>query len=115
VLERRLGTIGVMKILASNNSLNRMALCVFLLSTLSIARGAGQAVPVPASPESFDMDTSKTASVGGAVQFGEFLGRRAIDLPAGLLYGRMRSMHSFIAAVSPWIAIISAFRTTGSA
>lgn len=31
------------------------------------------------------MDTSKTASVGGGVQFGEFLGRRAINLPAGLL------------------------------
>src|SRR5258707_301847 len=74
-----------MKILASNNALNRMALCVCLLSTLSIARGAAQAVPVPASPESFDMDTSKTASVGGGVQFGEFLGRRVIDLPAGLL------------------------------
>jgi 3-keto-disaccharide hydrolase len=74
-----------MKILVSNNALNRMALCVCLLSTLSIARGAAQAVPVPASPESFDMDTSKTASVGGGVQFGEFLGRRAIDLPAGLL------------------------------
>ena len=73
-----------MKILPSNNALNRMALCVCLLSTFSIARGAAQAVPVPASPESFDMGTW-TASVGGGVQFGEFLGRRAIDLPAGLL------------------------------
>ena len=72
-----------MKILARNNALNRMALCICLLSTLSIARGAAQAVPVPAAPESFDMDTSKTASVGGGVQFGEFLGRRAIDLPQG--------------------------------
>ena len=74
-----------MNILASNHALNRMALCVCVLSTLSIVRGAAQAVPVPASPESFDMDTSKKASVGGGVQFGEFLGRRAIDLPAGLL------------------------------
>ena len=53
-----------MKILAGNNALNRMALCVCLLPTLSTAWGAAQAVPAPASPESFDMDTSQTASVG---------------------------------------------------
>ena len=52
-----------MKILASNNALNRMALCVCLLSTLSIARGAAQAVPVPASPESFEFGVGTIAGV----------------------------------------------------
>src|SRR5690349_5533347 len=63
----------------------KLVLCICLLSTLSITQDAARAVPVSASPESFETDTSTTASVGGGVQFGEFLGRRAIDLPAGLL------------------------------
>ena len=58
---------GVMKIFASNDGLNRMALCVCLLSTPSIARSSAQGVPVPPLPESFDMDTFKTASVLVAV------------------------------------------------
>ena len=37
------------------------------------------------SPENFDIDTSKAVSSGTAIQFGEFLGRRAIYLPSGLL------------------------------
>jgi hypothetical protein len=37
------------------------------------------------SPERFDTGTSKTGSSAGAIQFGEFLGRRAVYLPSGLL------------------------------
>jgi len=74
-----------MKICTTNDALNRMALRVCLLSVLSLACGAAQTIPVPASPESFDIDTSTASPVGSGVQFGEFLGRHAIDLPAGLL------------------------------
>jgi hypothetical protein len=106
-----------MKTLVSKNDLNRMALCLCLLSVLAIAQGANPiainstaghrqakknsgvmrqaafhyglmgltcASEVTMAPENFDIDTSKAAS-GSAIQFGEFLGRRAIYLPSGLL------------------------------
>lgn len=46
-----------------------------------------QAQPIPArmSPESFDIDNSRTSSSGSVAQFGTYLGRRAIYLPSGLL------------------------------
>jgi len=82
-----------MKTLVSNDALTRMALCVCFLSALPIAQGAepititktAQQIQVPMSPERFDTGTSKTGSSAGAIQFGEFLGRRAVYLPSGLL------------------------------
>jgi Domain of Unknown Function (DUF1080) len=47
--------------------------------------GLTSASEVNMSPENFDIDTSKAVSSGSATQFGEFLGRRAIYLPSGLL------------------------------
>jgi hypothetical protein len=44
-----------------------------------------QHIPVHMSPESFDINNSRTGSSGSAAQFGTFLGRRAIYLPSGLL------------------------------
>jgi hypothetical protein len=44
---------------------------------------SGNAVVI--SPENFDTNTPKAVSSGNASQFGEFLGRRAVYLPSGLL------------------------------
>jgi hypothetical protein len=44
-----------------------------------------QPIPVPMSPDDFEIATSLTATSGNAPQFGEFLGRRAVFIPSGLL------------------------------
>jgi hypothetical protein len=66
---------------------------MFKLCSLPVATLAGcflsisqaQHITVPTSPERFDTYTPKTGSSAGALQFGEFLGRRAVYLPSGLL------------------------------
>lgn len=60
---------------------------------LSIAALAGsfisvsqaQPIAVPMSPESFVIDASRTGPSEQAIQFGDFLGRRAVYLPSGFL------------------------------
>src|SRR4051812_49423397 len=44
-----------------------------------------QPVRVPMSPDNFETATAPTGPSGNAIQFGEFLGRRAVYLPSGLL------------------------------
>ena len=44
-----------------------------------------QSVSVPMSPGSFELASSRTGPSGDGIQFGEFLGRRALYLPSGLL------------------------------
>jgi len=48
-----------------------------------ISVSQAQLIPVPMSPASFEISTS--SSSGQAPQFGEFLGRQAVDLPSGFL------------------------------
>ena len=64
------------------HSLKLCALTVGVLAGL-VSVSQAQSIPVPMSPESFDIDASKPGS--SAIQFGEFLGRRAVFLPSGLL------------------------------
>ena len=62
--------------------------CFFAISALSgcgLAASQAQQIQVPMSPERFDTGTSKTGSSAGTLKFGEFLGRRAVYLPSGLL------------------------------
>jgi hypothetical protein len=61
------------------------ALTVATLAGYFISVLQAQHIPVHMSPESFDIDNSRTSSSGSAAQFGTFLGRRAIYLPSGLL------------------------------
>ena len=66
---------------------------MFKFCVLTVAALAGcfssvsqaQSIPVPMSPESFEVDTSRTGSSERAIQFGDFLGRRAVYLPSGFL------------------------------
>ncbi len=44
-----------------------------------------QSISVPMTPGSFELASSRTGSSGDGIQFGEFLGRRALYLPSGLL------------------------------
>jgi len=44
-----------------------------------------RSISVPTSPASFEIDNARTGAHGDKVQFGDFLGRRAIYLPSGLL------------------------------
>src|SRR5277367_1832721 len=55
------------------------------LAGCGLSASQAQQIQVPMSPERFDTGTSKTGSSAGAIQFGEFLGRRAVYLPSGLL------------------------------
>lgn len=64
---------------AKNSGFMRQA--AFHYDLMGLASGS----EVNMSPENFDIDTSKTVSSGSAIQFGEFLGRRAIYLSSGLL------------------------------
>ena len=62
--------------------------CFFAIAALAgcgLSASQAQQIQVPMSPERFDTGTSKTGSSAGAIQFGEFLGRRAVYLPSGLL------------------------------
>ena len=62
--------------------------CVLAVAALAgcfISVSQAQHIPVPMSPESFDIDTSRAGSSGAAIQFGDFLGRRAVYLPSGFL------------------------------
>ncbi len=62
--------------------------CVLTVAALAgcfISVSQAQPIPVPMSPENFDIDTSMTGSSERAIQFGEFLGRRAVYLPSGFL------------------------------
>ncbi len=50
-----------------------------------ISVSQAQAIPVPMSPASFEIDSSRTGLSERAIQFGDFLGRRAVYLPSGFL------------------------------
>ena len=71
-----------MKKFTSSNSICA-ALTVATLAGCFISNLQAQPIPVHMSPESFDI--CRTGSSASAAQFGEFLGRRAIYLPSGLL------------------------------
>ena len=66
---------------------------MFKFCVLTVAALAGcfcsvsqaQSIPVPMSPASFEIDTSRMGSSDRAIQFGDFLGRRAVYLPSGFL------------------------------
>ena len=65
-----------------------LKICTLIVSALigcvfSVTQA--QPIPVPMSPDHFEIATSRTGSSGNAIQFGEFLGRRAVYLPSGLL------------------------------
>src|ERR1700688_1454022 len=70
-----------------NRVSNMFKFCFFAVAALAgYGLSASQAqIQVPMSPERFDTGTSKTGSSAGAIQFGKFLGRRAVYLPSGLL------------------------------
>ena len=62
--------------------------CVLTVAALAgcfISVSQAQHIPVHMLPESFDIDTSRTGSSERAIQFGDFLGRRAVYLPSGFL------------------------------
>jgi len=62
--------------------------CVLTVAALAgcfISVSQAQPIPVPMSPASFEIDTSRTGSSERAIQFGDFLGRRAVYLPSGFL------------------------------
>jgi len=62
--------------------------CFFAIAALAgcgLSASQAQQIQVPMSPERFDTGISKTGSSAGTIQFGEFLGRRAVFLPSGLL------------------------------
>jgi hypothetical protein len=62
--------------------------CFFAIAALAgcgLSASQAQQIQVPMSPERFDTGTSKTGSSAGTLKFGEFLGRRAVYLPSGLL------------------------------
>lgn len=87
-----------MKTLISNDALKNMVICAAFLLGAAIVQAIksadkltisqAQQIQVPMSPEHFDTGASKAGSPAGAIQFGEFLGRRAVYLPSGLLVGR---------------------------
>lgn len=54
-------------------------------TSVSRAQAIPQPIPVPMSPANFEIDTSRTGSSERAIQFGDFLGRRAVYLPSGFL------------------------------
>src|SRR5215469_4338732 len=56
------------------------ALAIVALAGCLLSVAQAQQIQVPMSPAHFDVGTSKTPA-----QFGEFLGRRAVYLPSGLL------------------------------
>lgn len=63
-------------------------LCYLTVATLAgcfISVMQAQPIPVPMSPESFEIDNSRTGPSERAIQFGDFLGRRAVYLPSGFL------------------------------
>jgi hypothetical protein len=62
--------------------------CFFAIAALAgcgLSASQAQQIQVPMSSDRFDTGISKTGSSMGAIQFGEFLGRRAVYLPSGLL------------------------------
>jgi len=71
-----------------NRVSNMFKFCFFAVAALAgcgLSASQAQQIQVPMSPERFDTGTPKTGSSAGAIQFGEFLGRRAVYLPSGLL------------------------------
>ena len=87
-----------MKTFINKDVLKNMVICAgFLLGApiVQAAESAGklsaaqaQQIQVPMSPDGFDTGTSKAGSSAGTIQFGEFLGRRAVYLRSGLLTGK---------------------------
>jgi hypothetical protein len=67
------------------HSFKFFTLAVVALTGCLVSVSQAESIPVHMSSESFDVDSSKASSSGGAIQFGEFLGRRAVYLPSGLL------------------------------
>jgi hypothetical protein len=57
--------------------------CALIGGVFSVAQA--QPVSVPMSPGNFEPAALRTGSPGDGIQFGEFLGRRAVYLPSGLL------------------------------
>ena len=71
-----------------NRVSNMFKFCFFAIAALAgcgLSASQAQQIQVPMSPERFDTGTSKTGSSAGTLKFGEFLGRRAVYLPSGLL------------------------------
>jgi hypothetical protein len=73
---------------ATNRSWKKFKCSALMISALagwftSVARG--QPVSVPMSAESFKIDTARASTPANSVQFGDFLGRRAVYLPSGFL------------------------------
>ena len=67
---------------------NMFKFCFFTIAALagcSLSVSQAQRVHDPHVARAFRYRTSKTGSSAGAIQFGEFLGRRAAYLPSGLL------------------------------
>ena len=65
-----------------------LKICTLIVSALTgCVSSVSQAQPVPVnmSPGNFEVSTPRTGSSGDGVQFGEFLGRRAVYLPSGFL------------------------------
>jgi hypothetical protein len=57
----------------------------FALTACVFSATQAQPVRVPMSPDNFELAASRSGSSGDGIQFGEFLGRRAVYLPSGLL------------------------------
>jgi hypothetical protein len=67
----------------------RRAFCTLLVAGFvaasTVSASPTQPIQVPMSADSFEIPASKTESPAGGPQFGEFLGRKAVDLPSGLI------------------------------
>jgi hypothetical protein len=62
--------------------------CVLTVAALAgcfISVSQAQPIPVPMSPASFEIDTAKAGPSERVIQFGDFLGRRAVYLSSGFL------------------------------
>ena len=97
--------------------------CFFAIVALAgcgLSASQAQQIQVPMSLERFDTGTSKTGPSTGAMQFGEFLGRRAVYLPSGLLSVkdanfRDGTMEADVASKSGGLFIGMAFRIESEA
>ena len=66
----------------------RIAFCTLLLAGLAaspVSASPAQPIQVPMSVENFEIPAPKAGSPTGVPQFGEFLGRKAVYLPSGLI------------------------------
>jgi hypothetical protein len=63
----------------------RVCVTVAILAGCFLSALHAQSIAVPMSAESFEIDGSRMGSSQQAVQFGDFLGRRAVYLPSGFL------------------------------